>query len=155
MSAIVFCYWHARVANWDHSSAFDREWVYEPTNSAGVSSWLDYITEFSGIVQHPRFKAYFNTRLHVALAAGGALTPEGFVPLLDAHWQALYPIVSADFARWLGEPDSSGNPTLADYGPKRWLSETNQLRLTGSGSWFLDNKTNYLQSLTSSGYYIP
>ena len=155
MSAIVFCYWHARVANWDHSSAFDREWVYEPTNSAGVSSWLDYITEFSGIVQHPRFKAYFNTRLHVALAAGGALTPEGFVPLLDAHWQALYPIVSADFARWLGEPDSSGNPTLADYGPKRWLSETNQLRLTGSGSWFLDNKTNYLQSLTSSGHYIP
>ena len=89
------------------------------------------------------------------LAAGGVLIPEGFVPLLDEHRQALYPIVSADVARWLAEPNASGNPTLADYGPKRWLSETNQLRQTGAGSWFLNNRTNYLQSLTSSGHFTP
>jgi hypothetical protein len=148
-------FWHARVANWDHSAAFGREWIYEPTNSTGVSSWLEEITSYTGIVHHPRFKAYFNTRLHVALAAGGVLTPEGFVPLLDEHRQALYPIVSADVARWLAEPNASGNPTLADYGPKRWLSETNQLRQTGAGSWFLNNRTNYLQSLTSSGHFTP
>jgi hypothetical protein len=102
-----------------------------------------HFTSYTGIVHHPRFKAYFNTRLHVALAAGDVLTPEGFVPLLDEHRQALYPIVSADVARWLAEPNASGNPTLADYGPKRWLSETNQLRQTGAGSWFLNNRKNY------------
>jgi hypothetical protein len=149
-------YWETRVVNWDHSDAFGLPWSHFPGGNE-VMSQLERITGGLSLIYHPRFKEWFNARLHLALSSGGALAAGSYTTLADAHVSAMHGIVAADIARWLAEPDPNlGNtPALSEHGPKRWLENVRDLRATGSGSWYATNLQQYLLSLEDSNYFTP
>lgn len=150
-------YWSARVVNWDHSAAFGQPWVHEPVVGGEVLMQLKGISQYSALIEHPRFKAQFNSRLHAALQSSGAISSVGYQASVESHMSAIHGIVAADIARWLAEPDPEqfGEPSLGNFGPKSWLERASQLKATGSGSWYITNRQEYLLSLQASGFYVP
>jgi hypothetical protein len=149
-------YWETRVVNWDHSDAFGLPWSYFPGGDE-VLARLKLVTGDLALINHQRFKALFNLRLHLALSSGGALSAGSYTTLVDVHLSAMHGILAADIARWLAEPDPNlGNtPALSEHGPKRWLENARDLKATGSGSWYATNLQQYLLSLEDSNYFTP